>query len=220
MKKKVTLNEPAAIKSPVSDDGNSRLVPSKSTLAAVKRLNAGQGKIMTIGSMFQQLGDIFPEHKEFLEKKLVSYEKLREIIAKPITITVEDESIGGKIKMVQGKRYTRKFKLLKKFVLTQDEIYLYTDAVMVLAYGGILKRGKPFNDHPLGKSSFQHLKGYRAFEIRYDPACKVRKDPEKSKGIWCLYTTKGGVLRLANIGRYNTVHRQGSLDKPENEPKS
>jgi len=172
------------------------LVPTKETLGAIKRLNAGQGVEMSLNDFTRQLIKIFPQAKEELLKNLALDKQISEMTGAAMP------SSGDRHTVIQDARFERKLTLLQKLSLTPAEIATYDRCVRVLALGGTLK--SRFHDHPLDKKGTQDLRGFRSFLIR--------KHPDYKKRVICLYLRKSGILRLANVGKRDAVYRYGALD--------
>jgi len=175
------------------------LIPTGSTLAAISRLNAGQGVKMTLREFFEWQLKVYPEYAVNLRRWLGHLNRRDKLIGavdvkKPILYDVEYKGKESQVKQGPG--------------LTERELDDYCWNVLLLLYGDKLKYR--FHDRPLdeGEEYPQSLKGYRIFIVRKDPGYikRKKKNPEeKSRAIICLYARQGHKVTLCNIGRPDDV---------------
>jgi hypothetical protein len=196
---------PAAVNNtPSSQKSLPLLVPSRATLAAIKRINAGQGVILTVEEHLMNLAGIFPEHRDMI----LDYIEIQKRNTAKLTETTGSPSVSAlAIKIRMDKAYLSKLCRLKKYHdLTETELGWYVCNTTVIALGG--RPRAQFKDQPLANKGVPDLRGYRSF--------MVRKDPRNSRPIICLYTISKGpgvysilndmVLTLCDIGAHDKVY--------------
>jgi len=183
-------------------------------MAAIKRLKAGQGAELTLEEHLMELADIFPEYKHIT---LNYVEEIKDIEGQLSEMRGSPSMILLPRKIIRDKLYPGKLKLVKKHChLMEKEYALYEELTGLLAVGGdIPKSGKrdgfnpkELNDHSLKKNGTKDLRDFRSFCLRYHENYKKR--------IICLYSIKGGKLRLANIGLHDLVYKYAASDGDTN----
>jgi hypothetical protein len=187
---------------------NQMIIPAKASLAAIKRLNSGSGVRISLAEFRRQLIEIFPAYENQLLEKYADQDKLLETIGAPLNWFKEKQMIHDwleKHQMIHDKKYPQKLKLLKKIGISFDEIACYYNCIDALSMDGLLRRKKPWQDTPLTKKGTRDLRYFRSFCVRYHDDYKKR--------IICLYSIKDDILRLANIGKHDSVYKYGDLDE-------
>ena len=178
-----------------------KIAPSKETLDAIKRLNAGRGKRMSLIDFFKWQLKLYPNHAPHINIWIESLDHREKLIGSPtMSKNLQLYNIGYEEKEKQ---------VIKIYNLTKQELDNYWWNIVKISRNEKLE-GR-FKDHSLddGEQYPQSLKEYRSFIVRRDVGYKRRKvkNPlEKSRQIVCLYTLKDGKLKLCNIGLQDDVY--------------
>ena len=188
------------------------LIPTRETLAAIRRLEAGKGIVLSYREWIDSLIRVYPEYTDLLEERYSDHRKfltLRGGAAGPDSVSKPQREL------VLDPRFEMKEALAKKhYKLTPLEILLYDDSITILRSKGILR--KMFNAHSLkNKTGSTDLTDYWSFLAHRD----VRKIPdEKKESVICLYKPTATKLYLANFGRHDKVYKQGSITEDFHKP--